>query len=136
MFSTRSFLKIALPGAVYVQTDADWGGDPDRKSTSGVIVWEKAANGKWYMVQSLSRKQTTVALSTAEAGLIAMLAGVCEMCGISQLWRWMLAEGIIEDMKQMDEIVGSDSSAGISILKSHHEGAGGADGGPAQHSHG
>ena len=39
------------------------------------------------------------------------------MRGISQLWRWMLVEGIIEDMKQMDEIVGSDSSAAISILK-------------------
>ncbi len=39
------------------------------------------------------------------------------MRGISQLWRWMLAEGIIEDMKQTDEIVGSDSSAGISILE-------------------
>ncbi len=39
------------------------------------------------------------------------------MRGISQLWRWMLAEGIIVDMKQTDEIVGSDSSAGISILK-------------------
>jgi hypothetical protein len=100
-----------------VQTDADWGGDPDRKSTSGVIVWVKGATGKWYLVQSLSRKQTTVALSTAEAELIAMLAGVCEMRGISQLWRWMLADGIIEDMKQTDEIVGSDSSAGISILK-------------------
>jgi hypothetical protein len=36
---------------------------------------------------------------------------------ISQMWRWMLADGIIEDMKQMDKIVGSDSSAGISILK-------------------
>ena len=77
----------------------------------------KGATGKWYLVQSLSRKQTTVALSTAEAELIAMLAGVCEMRGISQLWRWMLADGIIEDMKQTYEIVGSDSSAGISILK-------------------
>ena len=110
-------MKLAPPGAVHVQTDADWGGDPDRKSTSGVIVWVKDATGKWYSVQILSRKQTTVALSTAEAELIAMLAGVCERRGVSQLWCWMLADGIIEDMKQTDEIVGSDSSAGISILE-------------------
>ena len=78
-------LKLAPPGAVHAQTDADWGGDPDRKSTRCVIVLVKGATGKWYVVQSLSRKQTTVALSTAEAELIAMLAGVCEMRGISQL---------------------------------------------------
>jgi hypothetical protein len=29
----------------------------------------------------------------------------------------MLASGIIEDMKQVDENIGSDSSEGISILK-------------------
>ena len=46
-----------------------------------------------------------------------MLAGVCEMRGISQLWRWMLAKGVIDDMKNAEEIIGSDSSAGISILK-------------------
>ena len=45
-----------------------------------------------------------------------MLAGVCEMRGISQLWRWMLAKGVIDDMKNAEEIIGSDSSAGISIL--------------------
>ncbi len=46
-----------------------------------------------------------------------MLAGVFDMRGISQLWRWMLAGGIAEGTKQVDEITGSDSSAGISILK-------------------
>ncbi len=33
------------------------------------------------------------------------------------MWRWMLAEGVIKNMKQYDEITGSDSKAGISILK-------------------
>jgi hypothetical protein len=46
-----------------------------------------------------------------------MLGGVCKMRGISQLWRGMLAGGVIEDMKQCDEITGSDSKAGISILR-------------------
>ncbi len=65
----------------------------------------------------MNRKQTTVALSTAETVLISMLAGMCDMCGISQMWRWMLAEGVIEDMKVVNEIIGSDSKAGINILK-------------------
>ncbi len=69
------------------------------------------------MVQSVSRKQTTVALSTAEAKLISMLGGVCEMRGVSQLRPWNLAAGVIENMKHYDEIIGSDSQAGISILK-------------------
>ena len=97
-------LKLAPAGAEHVQTDADWGGDEDGNSTSGGIVWVKAEDGQWYLIQSVSRKQTTVALSTAESELIAMLAGVCEMRGISQLWRWMLAKGVIDDMKDAEEI--------------------------------
>ncbi len=69
-------LKLAPAGAVHVQTDAGWGGDEDRKSKSGVIVWVKAEDGQWYLIQSVSREQTTVALSTAESELIAMLACV------------------------------------------------------------
>ncbi len=46
-----------------------------------------------------------------------MLAGVCEMRGVSQMWHLMSAEGVTEDMKVVDEIVGSDSKAGVRILK-------------------
>ncbi len=79
-------------GSVHVQADADWGGDADSKSRSGVIVWVKADTGTWYLVRNVTRKQTTVALSMAEAALISMLAGMCAMLGVSQMWRWMLAE--------------------------------------------
>ncbi len=65
------------------------------------------------MAQSVSGKQTTGALSIAEAELTWLLAGVCEMRGISQMWRWMLAEGVAEDMKVVEEIIRSDSKAGI-----------------------
>ena len=54
-----------------------------------MTVWVKAEKGKWYLAQSVSRKHTTVALSTATAELISMLAGMREMCGASQMWRWM-----------------------------------------------
>ncbi len=110
-------LKMAPAGAVRVQADADWGGDVDRRSTSGVIVWVKTEADKSYLVQSVSQKQTTIALPTAEAELISMLAGVCRMCGVNQTWRWILAaKGVIDDVKAVDEIIGSDSKAGINIL--------------------
>ncbi len=83
-------LKQAPAGELHVCAGGrrlDWGGDEDKRSTSGVIVWVKAETRKWYLVQSPSRKQTTFALSTAEAELISMLGGVCEMRGVSQLRR-------------------------------------------------
>ena len=40
------------------------------------------------------------------------------MIGIGYLWRWMLAKGDINKMTQEEEIIGSDSKAGISILRS------------------
>jgi hypothetical protein len=48
-----------------------------------------------------------VALSTAEAELLSMLAGMCEMPGVSQMRRWMLAEVVGQDMKVVGEIIGS-----------------------------
>jgi hypothetical protein len=113
-----SRFELAPAGAVHVQTDADWGGAEVRKSTSGVTVWVRADDGQWYFIQSVSKKETTVAVSRAESELIAMLAGVCETRGIKQLWKWMLAKRIIDDLKDAEDIIGSDSSAGISILKS------------------
>ncbi len=72
-------LKMAPRRSVHGQADADWGGDADRNSTNGVIAWVKAATDRWYLVQSVGRKHTTVALSTAEAELISMLQ-VCARC--------------------------------------------------------
>ncbi len=67
---------MAPTGSVQVRAHTVSGGDADRKSTSGVIAWVKEATGKWYLVQSVSRKQTTVSLFSAEAELISMLADV------------------------------------------------------------
>ena len=110
-------LKRAAVDAIHMQADADWGGDADRQSTSGIMVWVKSVDGMWYMVQAISRKQTTVALSTGEAELISVLGGVCEMIGVGHLCRWMIAEGDINKMIQQEEIIGSDSKVGISILR-------------------
>ncbi len=65
----EDILKQVPAGAVHVQADADWGGDEDKRSTSGVIIYRRSdrlgeSRVKWYLMQSASRKQTTVALST------------------------------------------------------------------------
>lgn len=52
-------------------TDANWGGDKDRKSTTGYIFIFAGAAISWN-----SRRQPTVALSTAEAEYMALSAAV------------------------------------------------------------
>lgn len=55
--------------------DADWAGDvDDRRSTTGCVIMLYGAPVIW-----LSKKQATVALSTAEAEYMAMSAGVQEL---------------------------------------------------------
>jgi len=62
-------------------TDADWGGDvTDRKSTTGYVVKVAGNTVSW-----ATRKQHTVALSTAEAEYMALSAGLQEQLSIDQL---------------------------------------------------
>lgn len=61
--------------------DADWGGDlNDRKSTSGYIFKVSGGSVSWR-----SKKQTCVALSTAEAVYVALSAAVQESLWLKQL---------------------------------------------------
>jgi hypothetical protein len=60
--------------------DADWGGDrADRKSTTGYCVYLDGALVSWNV-----KKQATVALSTAEAELMAIVEVVKEVSWLSQ----------------------------------------------------
>jgi hypothetical protein len=62
-------------------SDADWAGDTtDRKSTTGFVI---TINGN--VVSWLSKKQSTVALSTAEAEYMAISATAQEVKWITQL---------------------------------------------------
>lgn len=64
-----------------VYADADWAGDIDsRKSTSGMVIKLNNCVISW-----LSKKQQTVALSTAEAEYMAISAAVQEVKWIKQL---------------------------------------------------
>ena len=66
---------------VSAYSDADWAGDLDsRRSTTGYIV---AING--CIVSWVSKKQTTIALSTTEAEYMAMSAATQEIKWVNQL---------------------------------------------------
>eukprot|EP00972_Heterocapsa_arctica_P108087 15918580-Heterocapsa_arctica.AAC.1 len=56
-----------------VVTDAGWRGDEHGRSTSGAVL---SLSG--WTLQTLSRTQSVVALSSCEAGLLAMSVGVGE----------------------------------------------------------
>jgi hypothetical protein len=65
---------------VEVYCDADWAGDlDDRKSTTGIIIKLNGCPIIW-----LSKKQSIVALSTAEAEYIAIATAVQEVVWINQ----------------------------------------------------
>jgi hypothetical protein len=73
----------AFPSTVTMYCDADWAGDvDDRKSTSGCVVLLAGNVVSWS-----SKKQATVALSTAEAEYMAMSAAVQEGKWLAQLLR-------------------------------------------------
>ena len=62
-------------------SDADWGGDVnDRKSTSGYLFQIKGTVVSW-----MSKKQSCVALSTAEAEYIALASAAQKSLWLQQL---------------------------------------------------
>lgn len=60
--------------------DADWGGDEDRKSTSGYIMKVYGCTISW-----ASSKQQCVSLSSTEAEFVALAKGVSEACWVRNL---------------------------------------------------
>ena len=96
-------------------TDADWGGDPvDRKSTTGYIVKLNGCTVSW-----ATRKQKTVAISTAEAEYMAISAGVQELLWIRQLLRELIGADAIALPCQ----VRTDNQSALSIATNdkHHD---------------
>ena len=95
----------SLEGMVTTYTDSDWAGcTKTAKSTSGGIVMI----GK-HPIKSYSRQQRTVALSSAEAELHAMVAASAEALGIIGLCRDL---GV-----KLEGEVYADSSAAIGIAQ-------------------
>ena len=87
--------------------DADWASDADRKSISGYIITLAGGAVAWS-----SKKQTTVALSTAEAEYIAGTHAAKQV-----LWHRSLFKELDFDLPKTSTIF-SDNQAAVSI--SHH----------------
>ena len=88
-------------------SDADWGGDlDDRKSTSGYVFQVGGTAISWR-----SKKQTCVALSTAEAENIALSGAAQESLWLQQL----LADLKKEEAKSM--VIYEDNQSAISMAR-------------------
>ena len=90
---------------IETQTDSDWAGSEDRRSTSGGVVMVAGA-----CVLSYSRTQASRALSSCEAELYAMGSGAVESL---QLHALMCEQGFL----QRDEIplLRTDSSSALTL---------------------
>ena len=93
-------------GALIGYADADWAGDQDdRRPTTGNIFLQSGGPVSW-----LSKKQATVALSTAEAEYVALIQAAQE--GI-----WL--RGLLSDLglKAMSTVILEDNQGAIAIAK-------------------
>ena len=72
-FFTLEAVERASEGSVLTYGDADWAGDADGFSVSGTASWVKGRLG-WYPITAMNRKQSTIALSSGEAELVAALS--------------------------------------------------------------
>ena len=90
---------------VHTYVDSDWAGDPDtRRSTSGVATYLLGVN-----LQSHSRAQQTIALSSGEAELYAVGAGAADSLFI----RPLLLEACL--IPKVHLFIHTDSAAGESM---------------------
>lgn len=91
--------------------DADWGGDAiDRKSTSGFCLYVFGNIVSWN-----SKKQSTVAMSTTEAEIIALSFCISEACWLRNL---LLELKLVEELKV---VVYEDNQSAIRSLSSHEQ---------------
>ena len=94
-------------GEIFGHCDADWAGDVnDRKSTSGYVFSMSGSPVSWR-----SKKQSCVALSTAEAEYVALAAAAQEAI-------WL--RNLMEDLKGGNKaatVIHDDSQAAISMSK-------------------
>ena len=93
------------PLDVHTYVDSDWAGDPDtRRSTSGVATYLLGVN-----LQSHSRTQQTIALSSGEAELYAIGAGAADSLFI----RSLILEACV--IPKVHLFIQTDSTAGKSM---------------------
>jgi hypothetical protein len=97
-------------------TDADWGGDHlDRRSTTGYVIQINNCTVSW-----ATKKQQTIAISSAEAEYMAIAAGVQELLWIRQFLSELLPINMFDSTR--GSTLYSDSQSAIAISKNdvHH----------------
>ena len=103
--------------SIEAYSDADWAGDVDsRRSTTGYVVQINNSTVSW-----LSKKQATVALSSAEAEYMAIATVAQEIKWLSQLMEEL--SSIANFISKKNITVYSDNQAAIAISKNdvHHD---------------
>ena len=107
---TADYGRVFTPnvsGDCVSYSDADWGGDlNDRKSTSGYLFQISGGAVSWR-----SRKQTCVALSTAEAEYVALASAAQEATWIRQL------TSVLENRLQETVTIFEDNQSAICMTK-------------------
>ena len=111
-------VKRASVGSVLTYGDSDWAGDADRFSVTGTASWLRGKHGCYPIIAS-SRKQSTIALSSGEAELVAALSATCEGMGLRQQWKCVRQFGCEDEEKTeaSQQILCSDSSAALAMIK-------------------
>ena len=105
-------------GSVLTYGDSDWASDAGRFSVSGTASWLRGKLG-WYPITASSRKQSTIALSSGEAELVAALSGACEGMGLRQQWTWPRQFGSNDEMQTdaAQQILCCDSAAALGLIR-------------------
>ena len=85
---------------------------------SGTASWLRGKLG-WYPIIASRRKQSTIALSSGKAELVAALSGGCEGMSLRQRWNWLLKFGCNaeETNETTQQILCCDSSAAKGMIK-------------------
>ena len=98
---------------VRVYSDSDWAGcRKSRKSTSGGAIMIGA-----HCIRSWSKTQATIALSSAEAELVALVKATCEGIGMSSLLRDIGRKSRIQVYADASAALGIVSRKGIGKLR-------------------
>ena len=85
-------VKRAPVSSKLTRGDSDRAGDADRFSVCGTASWLRGKLG-WSPITASSGKQSTIALRSGEAELVAALSGACEGMGLRQQCNWLLKFG-------------------------------------------
>ena len=97
-------------------SDADWAGDTeDRKSTSGYVFMMSGSAVSWR-----SKKQSSVALSTAEAEYVALSCAAQEA-----MWLRQLFSNLLQDYKLSEPTtIYEDNQSAICMAKNNQDSGG------------